>query len=231
MKDRVSERVSPEEEELQLKLAELAISETDLLQGELDLVTLHAELKNFEREYQKAIVTRYAELEQIEQQIADYMVSLELGNDFKPSGDLKKLYWGVAKLVHPDLTNDPVEKIDRQKFMVEANQAYEAEDIDKLRSILHDWESRPEPVRGDGIGAELIRAIRKIAQCKERLRTIRDEIAAVKETDLYQLLFEVNSAKARGKSLLIEMAQDIDEQIDRARQELKVVKEKIGAIK
>jgi hypothetical protein len=231
MKDRAILRVSPEEEELQLKLAELAISETDLLQGELDLVTLHAELKNFEREYQKTIVTRYAELEQIEQQIADYMASLELGNDFKPSGDLKKLYWEVAKLVHPDLTNDPVEKIDRQKFMVEANQAYEAEDIDKLRSILHDWESRPESVRGDGVGAELIRAIRKIAQCKERLRTIRDEIAAVKETDLYQLLFEVNSAKARGESLLIEMAQDIDEQIDRARQELKVVKEKIGAIK
>ena len=230
MKDRAILRVSPEEEELQLKFAELAISETDLLQGELDLATLHAELKNFEREYQQTIVTRYAELEQIEQQIAEYMAYLESGNDFKPSEDLKKLYWEVAKLVHPDLTTDPVEKIDRQKFMVEANQAYESEDIDKLRSILHDWESRPESVQGEGIGAELIRAIRKIAQCRERLLVIKNEVTAVKETELYQLLCEVNLAKERGKNLLTEMAQDIDEQIDRARQELKMVKEKIGAM-
>ena len=172
MNDRLVLRVSPEEEELQRKSAELAVSEADLLQRELDLATLHAELKNFEREYQQVIGTRYAELERIEQQIVEYMAYLESGSDFTPSEDLKKLYREVAKLVHPDLTTDPVEKIDRQKLMAEANQAYEAEDIEKLRSILHSWESRPESVRGEGVGAELIRAIRKIAQCRDRLRAI-----------------------------------------------------------
>jgi DnaJ-domain-containing protein 1 len=230
MNDRLVLRVSPEEEELQRKFAELAASEADLLQGELDLATLHAELKNFEREYQQVIGTRYAELERIEQQIAEYMAYLESGNDFKPSEDLKKLYREVAKLIHPDLTTDPAEKIDRQKLMAEANQAYEAEDIEKLRSILRSWESRPESVRGEGVGAELIRAILKIAQCRERLRAIQAEIAAVKETELYQLQFQVNCAKARGEILLADMAQDIDEQIDRAQQKLRVIKEKMGAI-
>jgi hydroxymethylglutaryl-CoA reductase len=114
--------------------------------------------------------------------------------------------------------------------MAEANQAYEAEDIEKLRSILRSWESRPESVQGEGVAAELIRAIRKIAQCRERLRTIQAEITAVKETELYQLQFEVNSAKAKGENLLADMAHDIDEQIDRAQQELKVIKEKMEAI-
>lgn len=229
MNDRLVLRVSPEEEELQRKSAELAVSEADLLQRELDLATLHAELKNFEREYQQVIGTRYAELERIEQQIVEYMAYLESGSDFTPSEDLKKLYREVAKLVHPDLTTDPVEKIDRQKLMAEANQAYEAEDIEKLRSILHSWESRPESVRGEGVGAELIRAIRKIAQCRDRLRAIEQEITAVKETELYQLQFEVNSAKPKGENLLADIAQDIDEQIDRAQQKLRVIKAKIGA--
>lgn len=229
MNDRLVLRVSPEEEELQRKSAELAASEADLLQGELDLATLHAELKNFEREYQQVIGTRYAELERIEQQIAEYMAYLESASDFKPSEDLKKLYREVAKLVHPDLTTDPAEKLERQKLMAEANQAYEAEDIEKLRSIFRNWTSRPELVRGEGVGAELIRAIRKIAQCRERLRAIQQEIAAVKQTELYQLQFEVNLAKTRGDNLLADMAHDIDEQIDRAQQELRVIKEKIGS--
>lgn len=230
MNDRLVLRVSPEEEELQRKSAELAASEADLLQGELDLATLHAELKNFEREYQQVIGTRYAELERIEQQIAEYMAYLELGNDFTPSEDLKKLYREVAKLIHPDLTTDPAEKIERQKLMAEANQAYEAEDIEKLRSILRTWKSRPESVQGEGVAAELIRAIRKIAQCRDRLRAIQEEIAAIKQTELYQLQLAVNSAKENGESLLAEMAQEIDEQIDLAQQELKVLKEKVGAI-
>lgn len=230
MNDQLVLRVSSEEEEFQRKSAELAASEADLLQGELDLATLHAELKNFEREYQQFIGTRYAELERIEQQIAEYMAYLELGNDFKPSEDLKKLYREVAKLVHPDLTTNPVEKIARQKLMVEVNQAYEAEDIERLRSILHNWESIPESFLSKGVAAELILAIRKIAQCRDRLRVIQAEIAAIRQTELYQLQLAVNSAKENGENLLAAMAQDIDEQIDLAQQELKVLKEKVGAM-
>jgi hypothetical protein len=99
-----------------------------------------------------------------------------------------------------------------------------------LREILRSWESRPEAVEGEGIGAELIRIIRKIAQCRDRLRAIQEEIAAIRETELYQLQLAVNSAKENGENLLAAMAQDIDDQIDLAQQELKVLKEKIGAI-
>ena len=229
MSDRLVISLSPELEELQRKAEELSALEADLVQGELDLATTHGELQNFEREYQQIIGTRYAELERIEIQIAEYMAYLESNRDFKPSEDIKQIYRQVAKLIHPDLTTDPHQKSVRQQLMTEANQAYEDGNIDRLREILRSWESRPEAVEGEGIGAELIRIIRKIAQCRERLRGIRQEIVEIEQTELYQLQVEVNTAREKGKDLLVEMARDLDEQIGQAQTKLTKIKEELGA--
>jgi DnaJ-domain-containing protein 1 len=211
-------QLSPEDEELQRKSAELTSLETELVQGELDLATLHAQLQSFDREYQQIIGTRYAELDRIEEQIAEYIAYIESSNDFTPSEDLKKLYREVAKRIHPDLTTDPAEKARRQALMVEANQAYEAGDIEGLRAILYKWESNPEAVKGDGVGADLIRVIRKISQCRERLREIKQEIEAVKETELYE----------DGQDLLAVMAQELDEHIKKAQLKLQEIKSQLN---
>jgi DnaJ-domain-containing protein 1 len=229
MSDQLVISLSPEMEELQRKTEELLALEAELVQGELTLATIHGELQNFEREYQQIIGTRYTELERIEIQIAEYMAYLESNRDFKPSEDIKQIYRQVAKLIHPDLTTDLQEKIDRQKLMTEANQAYEDGNIDRLREILHSWESRPESVKGEGLGAELIRMIRKISQCRERLRKIHQEIAEIEQTELYQLQVEVSTNHKNGKDLLLEMARDLDEQISQAQEELIKLKEELGA--
>lgn len=229
MSDQLVISLSPEMEELQRKTEELLALEAELVQGELTLATIHGELQNFEREYQQIIGTRYTELERIEIQIAEYMAYLESNRDFKPSEDIKQIYRQVAKLIHPDLTTDLQEKINRQKLMTEANQAYEDGNIDRLREILHSWESRPEAVKGEGLGAELIRMIRKISQCRERLRKIHKEIAEIEQTELYQLQVEVSTAHENGKDLLLEMARDLDEQISQTQEELIKLKEELGA--
>jgi DnaJ-domain-containing protein 1 len=221
-------QLTPEDEELQRKSAELATLETELVQGELDLTTLHAELQNFDREYQQIIGTRYTELDRIEEQISEYMAYLESSTDFTPSEDLKKLYREVAKRIHPDLTTDPVEKVRRQELMIAANQAYEAGDMEALKAILHSWESSPESVKGEGVVAELIRVIRKISQCRERLCGIKQEFEAVKKTELYELKYRSDLAKEVGQDLLADMAQELDEQIRQAQTELQEIKERIG---
>jgi DnaJ-domain-containing protein 1 len=225
MSDRLVISLSPEVEELQRKSEELSALEAELVQGELDLATTHGELQNFEREYQQIIGTRYAELERIEIQIAEYMAYLESSRDFKPSEDIKQIYRQVAKLIHPDLTTDPQQKIARQQLMTEANQAYEDGNIDRLKEILCSRESRPEIFKSEGIEAELIRIVRKIAQCRERLHKIRQEIAEIEQTELYQLQVEVSTARENGKDLLMEMAKDIDKQIDNAQEKLMKIKE------
>ena len=229
MENAIARKKTPEEDELDKKLAELTALEAKLAQGELDLATLQGELQAFEREYFRVVGVRYTEIDRIEAQIAEYMASLETLGDFEPSQNLKQLYREVAKRIHPDLATDEEERSRRQRLMAEANQAYEDGNIDRLREILRSWESRPEAVEGEGIGAELIRIIRKIAQCRERLHKIRQEIAEIEQTELYQLQVEVSSAREKGKDLLLEMARDLDEQIGIAQAELTKIKEQLGA--
>jgi len=133
-------------------------------------------------------------------------------NQFKPSESLKKLYWEVAKRIHPDLAIGEEEHARRQQLMAEANRAYEEGDEDRLRAILREWESSPESVKGEGHGAELVRVIRKIAQVEERLRAIEVEINQLKKSDLYKLKAKAEEAEKEGRDLLADMAKQLDEQ-------------------
>jgi hypothetical protein len=143
--------------------------------------------------------------------------------EFKPSEDLKKLYREVAKQIHPDLSEDEQERLRRERLMIEANLAFENGDAERLRQILNEWESSPESVKGDGTAAELVRIIRKIALVQERLHTIDAKIAAVKESDLFQLKKRVEQSEMGGIDLLERMAEDIDKRIAAAQIKLDAV--------
>ena len=139
---------------------------------------------------------------------------------FQPSESLKKLYREVAKRIHPDLANSEKERARRTQLMAEVNRAYEEGDEGRLEAILREWDSSPEAVRGKGPGAELIRAIRKIAQIEERLHSIESEIDQLNETDLFQLKEKVEVAATERRDLLAEMAAALDHEIADARGQL-----------
>ena len=107
----IARKQTPEQQELDKKLAELAALETELAQRELDVATTQAELHSFEQEYLRVVGIRYTELDRLEAQIAEYMAYLESSKDFKPSESLKKLYREVAKRIHPDLATDEVDDL------------------------------------------------------------------------------------------------------------------------
>jgi len=228
MENAIALTQTPEEQELEKKLAELAALEIELAVRELDLATNLAELHAFEREYLRIVGSRYTEIDRLEAQIAEYMAYLESAKDFKPSESLKKLYRQVAKLIHPDLATDDKERVRRQNLMVEANLAYENEDEERLQAILHSWETSPESIQGEGVVARLIRTIRQIAQSQKRLKAIHEEIEALEQTDLYQLRNQVITAQEAGHDLLAEMALQLDEQIITVKEKLKELKTKLG---
>jgi DnaJ-domain-containing protein 1 len=228
MENAITTRKTPEEEELEKKLEELAALEAELAQGELDLATLQGELQAFEREYFRLVGVRYTEIDRIEAQIAEYMVSLESLGDFEPSQNLKQLYREVAKRIHPDLATDEKERSRRQLLMAEANQAYEDGDEERLRAILQGWEISSKSAKGEGVVTELVGTIRKIAQSQKRLKTIQEEVKALEQTDLYQLKTKVITAQQTGQDLLLEMASQLDEQINAAKKRLEELKAKLG---
>jgi DnaJ-domain-containing protein 1 len=249
-------KITPEELELENKQAQLAALEAALAERELELTTLEARLHAFEREYLRVVGVRYGKLEEIEAEIAKYLAFLHPKDEIAgkqavlasekaqmskracsrassppnshPGESLKKLYREVAKRIHPDLATDEVERLRRQKLMALANQAYENGDKQKLEAILHQWEHSPEFVKGEGIAAELIRAIRKIAQVRERLNAIETEINTLKQSELYLLRDKAIDAGIEGRDLLAEMAYQLNKKIARAKGWLEKLRTNVG---
>ncbi len=104
--------------------------------------------------------------------------------------------------------------------MAEVNIAYKNGDESKLQSILADWESSPESVEGEGVGPELIRVIRKIAQIRKRLSDIEAEIQQLNTSDQYQLRAKADEAENQGRDLLKDMGSEVVKQIVGARERL-----------
>ena len=251
LKPITSKKPAPEEQELAKKRVELAPLESMLAQRELDLLTLQAELNEFESIYLRIVGVRYAELDEIEAQIAEAEAELNPKDSnakeraaearqqadesahttksvkeptykgkFNPPDSLKQIYRELARIIHPDLVLDKVEKERRHKLMADANKAYEEGNEELLASMLDQWQNSPETVKGEGVAAELIRLIRRIAQAGARLKTIEKDIVTLEGSELYELRSKVHEAELESRDLLVEMAAQIERQIAVARDRL-----------
>ncbi len=246
--------LTPEEEELGTKLAELEQLESEMAQRELDLATLIAELQAFERRYVREVGARIADLDQLEAELAD-RVARRAARDrfsqkrraeaharahqsaaaadplssagqletFEASPELRALFRDVAKRIHPDLAEGHDELARRTQLMAEANAAYQRGDAARLEQIVLEWNSAQETVRGDGLAADLVRVIRKIAQVRRRLDIIEGEITCLTASDLFHLRVEVEQARAEGYDLLADMADEIDDRAAAARSRMEAV--------
>ena len=245
MNTKIVGRLSPEEEELARKREELALLQAELAGRELFLTNLRAELSAFEGQYLRQVGTLYAELDEWNARIAERLAKKEgteesqsaatqaraqaeesdsavhgeaaKVQEFIPSAELKALFREVAKRVHPDLATDEADRRRREHLMVEANVAYQRGDAEALRRILEEYESSPESVRGAGIAADLVRAIRQIKQVRSRLFQIELEIASLIDSEIAKLRAKADAARAEGRDLLTEMAEDVRRRIDAAR--------------
>jgi hypothetical protein len=146
--------------------------------------------------------------------------------EFTPTPALKRLYREVAKRIHPDLTSDPADRAKREQLMVEANRAYARGDADTLTRILEEYESSPEAVSGEGVGAELVRVIRKLTQVKNRLARIESEFQQLEASEVGQLRIKTKEAEGEGRDLLADMAANVQRQIGLARRRLEMLEVK-----
>ncbi len=251
-------QVTPEEEELVQKREELTSVRAVLAERELELANLHGELKAFEGRYLREVGVLYAELDALDASIAELAAMLERSASarkraqdarkradnadeavhgeeakapaFKPSAKLKSLYREAARRIHPDFARDDADRQRRTRFMAEANAAFSRGDAETLERILTEYQDGSDATAGEGVGAELIRTIRQIAQAKKRIEAIRQEMEQLRASELALLEQDCIAAEKQGRDLLAELAATVREQIARATKEHKTLAEEANRI-
>ena len=221
---------TPEEAELLRKREELAGVRAELAERELELTDSRAQLKSFEGRYLRQVGVLYAELDEWEARIAELEASLNpaaaaqqhaeqarkqadetreathgeasQAQDFRPSADLKRLFREVAKRIHPDFAMDDADRQHRTRLMAKANAAYSRSDAEFLQRILDDYQESTESVKGEGIGAELVRIIRQIHQARKNIANLEEEMHRLSSGELARLKKDSEAAQKEGIDLL-----------------------------
>ena len=140
------------------------------------------------------------------------------------SDAVRKLFRDVAKIIHPDLAQDPQARDRRTALMAEANRAYARGDEAQLRWILDAWARSPEAVHGTNPDAERERLARRVAQLSEQLERLDLELADLKATPLWELKAMVDREAIRGRDLIADMVRRLQRDIMAATNRLEAMK-------
>ena len=214
---------------------EAARLEALLAERKAELVALQEELRAFKTRYTSVVGSRLAELAEVEREISraeERRLGVEAADEDELEGEpeesaearpvktsLRRLFWSVAKMFHPDHAASGREAERRHSIMAEAGRAYREGDVESLRTLLGDDELRSYCAAPHGDEGDVDIASRLI-NLKEELRTVEFGIKRVRQDGLYRLKLAADEAAAGGRDSLAEMAERIGRQIEKARRRL-----------
>jgi hypothetical protein len=211
-----------------------------LAERRAELVALQQELRAFKERYAQVVGSRLAELGEVERAIKEaeaHLFELEDEAESKTEADaaasdearhltassgktaLRKLFWSVAKLFHPDHASDEKEAGRRHSVMAEASRAYQEGDIESLHTLLGDEQLQffCTQQSADEIEEDLAG---RLLRLKAELRTAEFGIKRIRQDGLYHLKLKVEEEAKGGRDALHGMAENINRQIVKARRRL-----------
>ncbi len=233
----------PEEQELARMEAEQAELEEQVTSAELALETSKTEAAQFQQRYYQAVGRLYAQLDELDAQIAKAQMELapndaalkahayaaerraqrsaqEAGlieSQAKPpptiTVGLKQAYRQAVKLMHPDLATTEDERKRRTGLMAQVNLAYERGDLSAIEKLIREYGEDPEAVIGEDVASRIFKTIRRIAQLRRRLGELHQEVEAQQKNEICQLKRTIEEAERRGDDPLTDLTQQLMEQI------------------
>lgn len=203
-----------------------------------ELAALQEEFRGFKERYARAVGGRLAELAEVEAEIRRAEARLagleedEGGADEgRPDFDgtapsaapaksgLRKLFWSVARMFHPDHASDEEEAQRRHRIMAEASRAYRDGDVESLSTLLDDEQLQSycaTSAREDEPADDAARLLR----LKEELITIEFGLRRLRQDRLYHLMLKAADESREGRDALAQMAQSLTRKIAKARNRL-----------
>lgn len=220
---------------------EIARLESLVEERRRELSALQEEMRVFKARYTEVVGSRLAELAEIEREIKQAKARMlgledegaeeEAREDEKaeveqgsiPVGrGLRKLFWAVAKMFHPDHASDEREARARHTVMAEASRAYREGDVESLHTLLGDEQLQSLCAVGGGgdAAAETGDPSARLLALEIELRTVEFGIKRIRQDGLYHTRLKVEEEAREGRDALSSMAEQIDRQITKARHRL-----------
>lgn len=135
--------------------------------------------------------------------------------------ELKSAYRSAMKLMHPDLAVGEAERQRRTRLVAMLNLAYERRDLSEILDIVRKFGEDPEAVAGEDVGAQIVRAIRRIAQLRRRLSELQTELELLKKSEVHQLKTTIEAQEKNGRDPMGELALKLKREISKAKVDLK----------
>jgi len=131
-----------------------------------------------------------------------------------PQVELRSLYHRLVRRFHPDLARTEAERADYTEQMMVINFAYSTSNLGKLRELAGEpaLPDVPDRIRLDGSGAPPLTELERV---HTRMHQVRQQIDRLKMLPIVQLSLEAKLARRQGRSLLTEMAADLQRKIAR----------------
>ncbi|MCP9493279.1 MAG: hypothetical protein MSG64_02365 [Pyrinomonadaceae bacterium MAG19_C2-C3] len=223
--------------DFETEISELLRLENALSARREELATLQDEMRQFRERYVEIVGERLAELAEVERRIAaieklaspddETQATDEVDNDFfsqrtpKENSSVRKLFWSIAKLFHPDFAGDDTDERERRHaIMAEASCAYQEGDAERLTALLSDDAFLSSCVSTSSETDDEMTLARRLSRVREQLGTVEYGIRRIKQDGFYQMKIRVDDDAARGRDALAEMAARINKNIFQARLKL-----------
>lgn len=130
--------------------------------------------------------------------------------DGDPETRLKRLFRALARRYHPDFGVDALDRDYRTRLMAMINEAYAERDIVTLQTLMD---------QADGVSADVPLAVLHLRDLKQSLESLErriDALAAERtsllRSDVMSLKVEHKMAALKGRDLLREMAEQLDQE-------------------
>jgi hypothetical protein len=133
--------------------------------------------------------------------------------------DLKQVYRELAKRTHPDLATDEADRAIRSQRMVDVNALYATQDLEGLRRILRQLETRR--LAQDETPKQRLASLKdERMRLDAAIRHVKVEIADLNRDPLMVLKLEAALGRSRGHDVLAETARQMQVRLGEAEQEL-----------
>ncbi|MEX9251691.1 DNA repair protein [Pseudenterobacter timonensis] len=161
------------------------------------------------------------EYEKYREQNHDAEVRLRKGKRLSQEdrNELKRLWRQASKLCHPDLVADDL-KEEANAMMVQLNQAKQRGDVKAIRSLVARLQQGFEPLMASDRLNDLARIRKKMAQVREQIDTLVDELAALEKEESWLLISSLSDLEAwfaRQEKSLGEVRASLEQQVHEAR--------------